>query len=180
MALSQPKGIGYLDHRAAGPCTVVCIYLEFFPIIEDRQNDKGRAKFTKNPLQNTEKRVSYSGILQNANEMGRCRDERKESRRLVKFRTGGAARDHLSSGCAETKVGADGSAPLRYNEVDASKSGADFRPRLWDLPETESEAGPAACRRQFGWYREQPRPNGIRLLLYTQNWRESHVSEGFD
>ena len=34
-------------------------------------DDKG--KFSKNPLQKMKNRVSYSGILQNANETGRCR-----------------------------------------------------------------------------------------------------------
>lgn len=62
-------------------------------------------KFSQNSLQTGKKRVSYPSISQNAFETGRCRDEREESRRLVKFRTGGAARDHLSSGLAEPHVG---------------------------------------------------------------------------
>ncbi len=126
-------------------------------------------KFSQNPLQIGKKRVSYSGILQNANEMGRCRDERKESRRLVKFRTGGAARDHPSSGCAETKVGADGPAPLRHNEVRTCKDWC----RLSALSakkeflRTSSGAGLAACRCEIGWYREQPRPMWTRLLFIS-------------
>ena len=66
------------------------------------------------------------------------------------------------------EVGENGSAPLQHNEVGASISGVDFRLRLHEkgFSRTVSEAGPAACRRQIGWYREQPRPMWIRLLLY--------------
>lgn len=126
-------------------CSLVDIITHLPPAVKTELAEK----FYKNPLQIGEKRVSYSGILQNANETGRCRGKRTESRRRVQFRTGGAARDHLSSGCAEERVGADGRP--RYGAMKWAWA------RLFRLD------GGRLC--QFGWYREQPRPNGMKAAF---------------
>ena len=139
------------EHGSAAPDTVDALFTcGHHNTFAARCQNRTAEKFCKNSLQIAEKRVSYSGILQNANETGRCRGKRTESRRRVQFRTGGAVRDHLSSGCAEERVGADGRP--RYGAM------------KWAWVRLFRLDGGRLC--QFGWYREQPRPNGMKAAFH--------------